>query len=232
MECDKKEIILIGTVHTDPLGAGSLYKWLLRLKPNIITVEISPFSISYRKKMLFYWLKKLNEAKGSLRPKERDHFQIQILYRSLLIPFEWVVSRAYAKNVSIPCIPIDIGEISKKELPKWSKELISSFNLKLLVQQTDKDIVEFFDSKYKTARKILFEKGNDFVFNLALNSKEFKKRDKVMAKKLLRFIKYKDKLVHVGGWQHLIITNKYSLVSLLEKDFKENDIVLKRILLR
>ncbi len=227
-----KKLTLIGSVHIDPLGAGSLYKRLLELRPDIITVEISPFSISYRNKMLANWLSSFKKAQETLTIQEREHLQLKLLYRSLLIPFEWVVSKAYAKKSSIPCVPIDIGEISKQELPRWSKELLSSFNLKLLVKQKDKDILEFFDSKYSTAQKILFENGNDFVFNLALNTEEFKKRDKIMAKRILRIIKHKDNLVHVGGWQHLITSNKDSLCSILERHTKRIAFSLERILLR
>ena len=43
-------LILIGTVHGDPQGLGRAGKLLLHLRPDLVTVEISPFSLGYRLK--------------------------------------------------------------------------------------------------------------------------------------------------------------------------------------
>ncbi len=43
-------LILIGTVHGDPYGFKKLSCLLQEKKPNIITVEISPYSLSFRAK--------------------------------------------------------------------------------------------------------------------------------------------------------------------------------------
>ena len=55
-------LILIGTVHGDPRGQARAGKLLHHLRPDLVTVEISPFSLGYRLKHGRRWQRQLAAA--------------------------------------------------------------------------------------------------------------------------------------------------------------------------
>ena len=48
-------LLLIGTVHGDPLGYERALKLLRRFKPDLVTVEVSRFSLRYRQRQGPHW---------------------------------------------------------------------------------------------------------------------------------------------------------------------------------
>ncbi|MGC2691825.1 MAG: hypothetical protein WA228_03955, partial [Desulfobaccales bacterium] len=55
-------LILIGTVHGDPLGYARALKLLRHFKPDLVTVEVSRFSLRYRERQDSRWQRLLEQA--------------------------------------------------------------------------------------------------------------------------------------------------------------------------
>ena len=81
-------LILIGTVHGDPQGQARAGKLLLHLRPDLVTVEISPFSLSYRLKHGRRWQRQLAAALAELPAGAERHLAIQRLAAQVALPFE------------------------------------------------------------------------------------------------------------------------------------------------
>jgi pheromone shutdown protein TraB len=82
------DLILVGTVHLDPEGRKSLYKIIENLSPNILTVEISNFSIRYRLSNQERWLHRLKDLTRRLPEERRFHTRLKLLRLQLHLPFE------------------------------------------------------------------------------------------------------------------------------------------------
>ncbi len=81
-------LILIGTVHGDPRGQARAGKLLHHLRPDLVTVEISPFSLRYRLKHGRGWQRQLAAALAELPAGAERHLAIQRLAAQVALPFE------------------------------------------------------------------------------------------------------------------------------------------------
>ena len=81
-------LILIGTVHGDPQGQARAGKLLHHLRPDLVTVEISPFSLGYRLKHGGRWQRQLAAALAELPAGAERHLAIQRLAAQVALPFE------------------------------------------------------------------------------------------------------------------------------------------------
>ncbi len=196
-------VYLVGTVHLDWASAPVLQRLLCHLSPCALTVEISRFSVEYRGKMEAAWIEALERVLESV-PEARGHFRIELLRRQLAMPYEWTTSLKYAESHSIPCLAIDSGKLAKKELPLWMDQLISGRNIKHLVSEPDRDIEDYFALHRKKALESFTQP------NFGSSSPQFHQdsfwtlRENILRKRVERLCKKFKKIVHVGGWTHMI----------------------------
>ncbi len=224
-------LTLIGTVHLDIDACHVLYNLLDRLKPSCIAVEVSCFSVAYRRKHQQRWLEKLNTIKKRLPEDKKGHFRIELLYRQLQMPFEWETAYKFAHIAGIPCIAIDCGEISRKELPGWDKELITESNLLLATAEPDQHINEYFSRHYRQALFYLANRDrpkDKFIKSVFDN--QWYKREKILGKRLLSLSLKYHKVVYVGGWMHLIEgRNIFNLANIVKMAVKERFLLTGKI---
>ena len=100
---------LIGTVHGDPWGYARAGKLLAHLQPDIVTVEISPFSLRYRLKHGPGWQRQLARALAELPAGAARHLAIQRLAAQVALPFEVRAARDYRRSTGVPWRPLDLG---------------------------------------------------------------------------------------------------------------------------
>ena len=101
---------LIGTIHLDMAAeCGPMRIVLEKLRPEIIAVEISPFSVFYRLKNQKRWLSLFYKNIAPLTEKERLHSGLKLLKLQIMMPFEWRVARHYGGEKGIPVLAIDSG---------------------------------------------------------------------------------------------------------------------------
>ncbi len=211
-------LILVGTVHLDPEGRGGLYKIIENLKPSILTVEISRFSVRYRLSNQERWLLRLRDLKYKLPEERRGHPGLKLLKLQLHIPFEWEVAHRYSEANNVPCLAIDSGNLARNELPLWKSEILSRKNLLKITDKPDFDLDNHFRECHSLA-KIALATPNHLpkpLHHLSwLSDRFWEKREKTLACRIRRIhgngllnpgssSRTSTHHVHICGWMHLI----------------------------
>lgn len=200
-------LILIGTVHGDPYGHKKLYRLLTEKKPKVITVEISPYSLSFRAKYVSEIRRTLrenlrrmqNECGATLR-EIISHGAIMGIFGMLKEPFEWRAAAAYAQKNNACLFSIDLSIYAQEKLT-YLTELVSLENLKNLKKLPSPSFLEEISAQYARA-KHLFQNPPK-IWPVAQETLE---RENYMAEKIRKILKrYKEGIFcHIGGWEHLL----------------------------
>ena len=136
-------LTLIGTVHGDPRGQARAGKLLHHLRPDLVTVEISPFSLRYRLQHGARWQRQLAAALAELPAGAALHLAIQRLTAQVALPFEVRAARDYSRSTGVPWRPLDLGFLSRRHLPRYGPELLSPANLQALLTTADGSLEDF-----------------------------------------------------------------------------------------
>jgi len=236
------KLILVGTVHLDPEGRGGLYKTIENLKPSILTVEISRFSVRYRLSNQERWLLRLRDLKYKLSEERRDHHGLNLLKLQLHIPFEWDVANRYSKANNVPCLAIDSGNLARNELPLWKSELLSRKNLLKITDEPDFDLDSHFRECHSQA-KIALKAPNHLpkpLYRLSwLSDRFWEKREKTLACRIRRihgngllnpgsYSRTRTHHVHICGWMHLIAGSPWKTLADLLLELTPKRMLLTR----
>ncbi len=223
---DKAHVSLVGVLHLDIDAKDALFDLLNNLKPDCIAVEISKFSICYRSVHEKEWLAKFEEILLELPAGKRSHFRLELLKRQLRMPFEWEVAKSYGEATGTQVVPVDCGQISQKELPSWSNELLCKDNLLLVTSEPDQAIEHYFAEHYKRAAYYLTRpEGLSGPIEMFFDT-EWQKREKFLAERTLDLASKNKKVVYIGGWMHLLrATTVLNLVAMLGQVLRERFLV-------
>jgi len=194
-------LILIGTVHGDPRGydrVGRLLEWL---RPEVVTVEISRFSVRYRRAWEARWRRQLQDALAGLPPEVQGHPAIRKVAAQIALPFEYRAARDYSRRGSTKCLPLDLGEVARRHLPRYGRELLSPANLRALAGEPEDSLEEAVDREFRRARLAL----QRAPWRLAPdNNPETLRRERFLSTRLKRLVMKGGRVVHLGGWEHLV----------------------------
>jgi len=194
-------IILTGTVHGDPQGQTRAGKLLLHLRPDLVTLEISPFSLNYRLKHGGRWQRQLAAALEELPAGAERHLAIQRLGAQVALPFEVRAAREYSRRVNVPWRPLDLGFLSRRHLPRYATELLTPANLRSLLATADGDLTDFVAGQFHRARQTLAGAPRRRIFP---DAPETLQRERFLARRLRRLVSRHRRVVHLGGWEHLV----------------------------
>ncbi|RPI51039.1 MAG: hypothetical protein EHM49_07710 [Deltaproteobacteria bacterium] len=236
------DLILVGTVHLDSEGGRGLYKIIKNLKPSIITVEISRFSVKYRLSNQKSWLLRLRDLKHKLPEERRGHSGLKLLKLQLRIPFEWEVAHRYNKANNVPCLAIDSGNLARNELPLWKNELLSTKNLLNITDEPDFDLDNHFRECHSLARIALTTPNHlqNPLHHLSwLSDKFWGKREKTLACRIRKIhgsgllnsgfsSRTSTHHVHICGWMHLMAGAPQKTLADLLSDLTPTRILLNR----
>ena len=214
-------LFLVGTVHLDREGAGTLGRLLDFISPCVITVEISRFSLRFRTRAMPVWFGVLARNLQILPAGRRGHALIRLMTRQLRLPWEWQTASLWAKRHEIRCMAIDTGEIARAELPAWHRELLGVSNLELLASGKNFDLGRYFTARRREAGMILHHKysGCSAAHPLSyLGRKQWMEREYKVARRVEAVCKRTAPVVHICGWTHLVRDSAWkSLADLLEE---------------
>jgi hypothetical protein len=194
-------LILIGTVHGDPQGYERAWTLLQGLRPDLVTVEISPFSRRYRLRHEGRWQRQLHQSLAQLPAGAERHLAIQRLAAQVALPFEVRAAGDYRRRFGVPWRPLDLGFLSKRHLPRFGAELLSPANLQALLDTADGTLEEYVASEYHRARLAL---GHAPRRPFSPGAPETRRRERLLARRLRRLVARYTRVVHLGGWEHLI----------------------------
>ncbi|MCJ7819340.1 MAG: hypothetical protein MUP25_05895 [Syntrophales bacterium] len=194
-------LILIGTVHGDPQGRARAGKLLHHLRPHLVSVEISPFSLGYRLKHGRGWQRQLAAALAALPAAAERHLAIQRLAAQVALPFEVRAAGDYSRRLNVPWRPLDLGFLSRRHLPRYETELLNLANLEALLATADGDLEDFVAGQFRRARQALAGAPRRRIFP---GVHETLRRERFLARRLRGLVCRHRRVVHLGGWEHLV----------------------------
>jgi hypothetical protein len=195
------DLILIGTVHGDPRGQARAGKLLQHLRPDLVTVEISPFSLSYRLKHGGRWQRQLAAALAELPAGAERHLAIQRLAAQVALPFEVRAAREYNRRLNVPWRPLDLGFLSRRHLPRYATELLTPANLEALLATGDGELKDFVAAEFRRARQAWAGAPRRRILPCV---PETVRRERFLARRLRGLASRYRRVVHLGGWEHLV----------------------------
>jgi hypothetical protein len=137
-------LTLVGVVHLDPGGPGKLGRLLDRLRPDLITLQISPYAVKWRRRRSNRLRKILGEnlalAAGRLDldpDVAAAHGAIQAVGAQLEIPFEFTAARAYQRRFGGRIRLVDDSGLSRRRLDVLAQEVLGVDNLVCLLGSPD-----------------------------------------------------------------------------------------------
>jgi hypothetical protein len=219
----KSPIILIGTVHSDPRGYERTRRLLARLQPEMVTVEISAFSVRYRADHGARWLRLFEEALPRLPEGARGHPAIRRVAAQIGTPFEWRAAHAHGRRHGVPWRPIDLSAPARQHLPLYPAELLDPENLQKLWETPGASLEEQTAAEYERARLAATRpwwrprRGNGALTIL---------RERTMAARLRKLAQGGRRVVHLGGWEHQAAWEDGGGVAQLLSDLKPVRILL------
>lgn len=187
-----------------------LVQALKGLKPDVITLEFSPYGLRYRVKkkrsLNRCLLRGLHEIVGT------NNLRLGALkkllrttgiggIRALLdLPFEYKGASFYCHRNGIPLYSVDISLYSRQLLGKLD-ELLLPENLKKVIAFETTSLQEAATRERKQAESLLLNSRH-----LISTDKVGEKRERIMASRIRKIVARHAgcHIVHIGGWQHLV----------------------------
>jgi len=210
------QVTLIGTVHRDPRGAERLLAALRRLQPDCITLEMSAKAFAYRQVEARRQLLRLEGILTRLsaeleRPVAEllSHPAIADIRTLLDFPFEYRAAKEYAAEVAVPLHLIDLSDVSAAKLKRVESSLITYRNLRVLVRLHPAAEKNGFEG-YELARAMIVRDPGSAVRQAYLERRRGDEgigpRDRWMAEQIGSLLADGGigRLVHIGGWVHMI----------------------------
>ncbi len=194
------QLILIGTVHGDPEGYTRACKLLERFKPDLVTVEVSRFSLRDRQRQELRWQRLLYQALAALPAAAANHLAIRRLITQVSLPFEVRAARDYSRRGSAPWRPLDLGAPSRRHLPCYGRELLSLENLQTLLDTEDEPLEDYINREYRRAQLSCRQP----LWHPRTAAPETARRERLLARRLRRHLARFGRVAHLGGWEHLV----------------------------
>jgi hypothetical protein len=197
----RHSLTLIGTVHGDPQGPARARKLLHLLRPDLVTVEISPFSLLYRTQHGARWQRQLDLALTELPDGAALHLAIRRLAAQVALPFEVRAARDYGRTGGVPWRPLDLGFLSRRHLPRYGPELLNPANLLALLDTPDGSLEDFVAGEFRRARQAVARAPRR---PFSPGAPETRRRQRFLARRLRGLASPPHRVVHLGGWEHLV----------------------------
>ncbi len=208
---DKKELLLIGTHHTDPYGARRLLELLWKEKPLEVLVEVSPFGLSFRRRnglrlrrVLARRLRHL--TRGEQAAKNRE--PIQPIFLQLDMPFEYRASLRYCRDSGAGLSCVDLSSQSRQWIQDHWGKLLDTRNLKALLENP-LEPGEAASKGYALASRLMAEKDKSCITPYLrpwMDDRDFVIREAHLASQVAGAYGRIEagRIAYVGGWQHLL----------------------------
>jgi hypothetical protein len=193
-------LIMLGTIHRDREGAGHLSRWLDNLRPEVITLEFSPYGMMFRRTHSAALRVKVDALVAEIERKGEpvSRSALDALYDYIEFPYEYTITSQYAEKVGIPFHLLDPGVFSYMKLQKMD-ELLDPENIKTWFREQES--ADHGVQKERALARMFFEDGTK-TFSY---SDEMLVRDRYIKDRLVLLMRQHQgkRILHICGWQHL-----------------------------
>ncbi len=196
------QLYLLATVHADPAGYARAWRFFEQVRPEVISVEISPFSVRYRQRAGKRWQRRLSEALRSLPPDASQKLAVARVAAQMELPFEYRVARDWGKAHQTPVKLLDAGAVARVNLPRYAAELLSAENLRLLWDSEAIGTLEDFVAEEFRRARLAWE-GKLRKPPRCIDQRDGQ-RERLWARRLKRLLAKGRRVMHLGGWEHLV----------------------------
>lgn len=190
-------LVLIGTVHLDPAGEAALAAVLRELEPRVVTVEVSPYAVDFRRRVgprLRARLEAHRAATGEL-PEA-----LEALAAQLEVPFEVRAAEAYAADRGAALHLLGDDAESRELLEALERDALAEDNLRYLAGRAELPLAERVAVERRRARRYL-ARSRPVGTTTGSWLDEVEARLAARLDALLRGAG--GPVAHVGGWEHL-----------------------------
>lgn len=200
------EILLVGVVHGDPEGYTKAMALLEQWQPRAVSVEISAYSWQYRRRWTRRWQAQFQRWLAACPPAQRHHLALQRVQAQISMPFEVRAAVAYTQRHGLCWQPIDSNALARDHLPLYSRELLAPDNLRQLLTTPDGDFPTLIHQEYVRAASYLQGRRPGPQQPVIPLDPRRTLREKMMAHRLRRLARRWTRVLHLGGWEHLVYT--------------------------
>ncbi len=222
------DIVLVGTVHRDPNGHDRLLSILREEGPDCLTLEMSPYAVRYREENRLALRRRVCDILDDLVGQtpafaQQDplfHPAIRNVLAMIDFPYEYLAASAFSRSRNIPFRCIDRSDLSRKRLSRLEREIITRENLRALIVLDPDEVCREVDREYSLASMVV-HRGKETAYRLQIR-REMAMRDRSMARRIrgiLHGLRCR-KLVHIGGWEHLLDHGKTETLFTLLSDLR------------
>ena len=206
-------LVLVGTVHRDPEGHDRLLSLFHEEHPDCLTLEVSPYAVRYRRKnrgtLTTRVLDTLHDLDRKTSPRGFQDFLAHPAIRDAIalidFPFEYMAASVFSQSRKVPFFCIDRSDYSLEKISWIEKELITTENLRTLIDLDPNECSQRTRQEYRLASSALHPRGG-VIRRHSPDRWEISQRDRHMEKRIRKILTRLrcHKLMHIGGWEHLL----------------------------
>ena len=113
------KFIMLGVIHRDEDGPALLKDWLARIKPDVVTIELSHYGIRFRRELGEEYKRRVGEIVTQLNENGEKYNEeaLASLFAYVNIPYEFDVVSAYAAETRNPLLLNRYGFFFIREAP-------------------------------------------------------------------------------------------------------------------
>ncbi len=189
---------MLGVIHRDEEGPVLLKGWLDRIRPDVITLELSHYGVRFRRERGEGYKRRIDRIAERLRKNGELCSEESLVSLRLYMdmPYEYDVASRFGAEHKVPVHLIDMDFFSYVKL-RAVDDLLSEENIEKALAGADRPIV----NQEKTMARLYFEKG----IKTSSYDREMYIRDRYMSVKIRDLMRHNrgERFLHVCGWQHL-----------------------------
>ena len=192
------KFFMLGIIHRDRRNDRLLEEWIGKLKPEVITLELSPYGLAFRRSLGEVYRRKIDDICDGLRLEGHTCLssELEDLCSYVEIPREYEIAGDYCRRTNACLYPVDMDLFSFMKLREID-ELISWENIR-------KNLSEKERSRGSTEEVLagLYFRSGVTAFSY---SEEMVLRDRFMCHGIGLLMKRlcDKRFLHIAGWLHL-----------------------------